>query len=32
LDLWYINHWSLALDLQILIRTFFELLRSRNAH
>jgi undecaprenyl-phosphate galactose phosphotransferase/putative colanic acid biosynthesis UDP-glucose lipid carrier transferase len=32
LDLWYINHWSLALDLQILIRTFFELLRGRNAH
>ena len=26
-DLWYINHWSLALDLMIIIRTCFVLLR-----
>jgi undecaprenyl-phosphate galactose phosphotransferase/putative colanic acid biosynthesis UDP-glucose lipid carrier transferase len=32
LDLWYINNWSVALDTQILVRTFFELLRGRNAH
>jgi undecaprenyl-phosphate galactose phosphotransferase/putative colanic acid biosynthesis UDP-glucose lipid carrier transferase len=32
LDLWYINNWNIALDLQILMRTFFELLRGRNAH
>jgi undecaprenyl-phosphate galactose phosphotransferase/putative colanic acid biosynthesis UDP-glucose lipid carrier transferase len=31
LDLWYINNWSLWLDIQILIRTFFEVLRKRNA-
>lgn len=32
LDLWYINNWSLWLDVQILIRTFFEVLRKRNAY
>ncbi|BBF92862.1 undecaprenyl-phosphate glucose phosphotransferase [Blastochloris tepida] len=32
LDLWYINNWSLALDLQILARTAFELFRSHNAY
>jgi Undecaprenyl-phosphate glucose phosphotransferase len=31
LDLWYINNWSLWLDLLILIRTVFEILRRRNA-
>jgi Undecaprenyl-phosphate glucose phosphotransferase len=31
-DLWYINNWSLWLDIQILIRTFFEVLRKRNAY
>jgi Undecaprenyl-phosphate glucose phosphotransferase len=31
LDLWYINNWSLWLDVQILIKTFFEVVRSRNA-
>jgi Undecaprenyl-phosphate glucose phosphotransferase len=30
-DLWYINNWSLWLDIQILIKTFFEVLRKRNA-
>jgi Undecaprenyl-phosphate glucose phosphotransferase len=32
LDLWYIDNWSLWLDLQILIKTFFEVLRKRNAY
>ena len=32
LDLWYLNNWSLWLDFQILIRTFFEVLRKRNAY
>jgi len=32
LDLWYINNWSLWLDLQILIRTVFEVFRTRNAY
>jgi Undecaprenyl-phosphate glucose phosphotransferase len=31
MDLWYINNWSLWLDIQILIKTFFEVLRKRNA-
>ena len=31
LDLWYITNWSLALDLRIIIRTCFEVLRARNA-
>ncbi|WP_426442333.1 undecaprenyl-phosphate glucose phosphotransferase [Bradyrhizobium genosp. P] len=32
LDLWYINNWSLWLDIQILIKTIFEVLRKRNAY
>jgi undecaprenyl-phosphate galactose phosphotransferase/putative colanic acid biosynthesis UDP-glucose lipid carrier transferase len=32
LDLWYINNWTLALDLEILARTCFELIRPRNAY
>ena len=32
MDLWYINNWSLWLDLQILIKTFFEVIRKRNAY
>jgi Undecaprenyl-phosphate glucose phosphotransferase len=32
LDLWYINNWSLWLDVQILLKTFFEVLRKRNAY
>lgn len=31
-DLWYINNWSIGLDLQILLRTCLELLRGRNAY
>jgi undecaprenyl-phosphate galactose phosphotransferase/putative colanic acid biosynthesis UDP-glucose lipid carrier transferase len=31
-DLWYINNWSLWLDVHIIIRTFFEVLRKRNAY
>ena len=31
-DLWYIKNWSLLLDLQILLLTFVELLRGRNAY
>ena len=32
LDLWYINNWSLWLDIQILIKTIAEVLRKRNAY
>lgn len=32
LDLWYIDNWSLALDISIMLRTFFELIRQRNAY
>jgi Undecaprenyl-phosphate glucose phosphotransferase len=32
LDLWYINNWSIWLDLQILIKTFFEVVKKRNAY
>jgi exopolysaccharide biosynthesis polyprenyl glycosylphosphotransferase len=32
LDLWYINNWSIVLDLKILLRTFFEFLRWRNVY
>jgi undecaprenyl-phosphate galactose phosphotransferase/putative colanic acid biosynthesis UDP-glucose lipid carrier transferase len=28
-DLWYINNWSFRLDLQILLRTCFEVVRDR---
>jgi len=31
-DLWYIENWSLLLDVRILLRTFFNLLRSPNAY
>lgn len=32
LDLWYISNWSLWLDVTIFIKTFFEVLRKRNAY
>jgi Undecaprenyl-phosphate glucose phosphotransferase len=31
-DLWYIENWSLLLDVKILVRTAFSLLRSPNAY
>jgi exopolysaccharide biosynthesis polyprenyl glycosylphosphotransferase len=31
-DLWYIDNWSLALDLSIMLRTVVEVMRSRNAY
>jgi undecaprenyl-phosphate galactose phosphotransferase/putative colanic acid biosynthesis UDP-glucose lipid carrier transferase len=31
-DLWYINNWSLKLDLKIALLTCFEVLRHRNAY
>jgi undecaprenyl-phosphate galactose phosphotransferase/putative colanic acid biosynthesis UDP-glucose lipid carrier transferase len=32
LDLWYVDNWSLRLDLYIMMRTFFEVVRRRNAY
>ncbi|MGP9814501.1 undecaprenyl-phosphate glucose phosphotransferase [Rhodopseudomonas sp. NSM] len=32
LDLWYIDNWSLALDIHIMLKTCFELIRRRNAY
>jgi Undecaprenyl-phosphate glucose phosphotransferase len=32
LDLWYINNWSIGIDLLILFRTLGELLHPRNAY
>jgi exopolysaccharide biosynthesis polyprenyl glycosylphosphotransferase len=31
-DLWYVEHANAALDLEILVRTAFEIFRQRNAH
>lgn len=31
-DLWYVNNWSFWLDIQILIKTVFEVLRKTNAY
>jgi len=31
-DLWYINNWSLGLDLHIIARTCVELIRAQNAY
>lgn len=31
-DLWYIDNWSLGLDLAILLQTIVEVMRSRNAY
>jgi len=32
LDVWYARNADLVLDLEILLRTPFEVLRQRNAH
>jgi undecaprenyl-phosphate galactose phosphotransferase/putative colanic acid biosynthesis UDP-glucose lipid carrier transferase len=32
MDLWYINNWSLWLDIQTMFKTFFEVMRKRNAY
>jgi Undecaprenyl-phosphate glucose phosphotransferase len=32
LDLWYINNWSLWLDIKILVRTFAAVLRQKDAY
>jgi len=32
LDLWYIDNWSLKLDIVIIFRTVFEVLQGRNAY
>ena len=32
LDLWYIDNWSFWLDLWIIVRTCFEIVRRRNAY
>ncbi len=32
LDLWYINNWSLWLDLRIMLRTCIEVMRRQNAY
>jgi putative colanic acid biosynthesis UDP-glucose lipid carrier transferase len=31
-DLWYIDNWSLRLDLMIMLRTVIEVTRGRNAY
>jgi lipopolysaccharide/colanic/teichoic acid biosynthesis glycosyltransferase len=31
-DLWYIENWSLLLDVKILIKTAFSLFRDENAY
>ena len=32
LDLWYIANWHPVLDLWIMLRTCFEVIRARNAY
>jgi lipopolysaccharide/colanic/teichoic acid biosynthesis glycosyltransferase len=31
-DLWYINNWSLTLDIKIVLKTLLGLLSQRNAY
>ncbi len=30
-DLWYVEHWSLLLDLKILVKTVVQVFRDNNA-
>jgi lipopolysaccharide/colanic/teichoic acid biosynthesis glycosyltransferase len=30
LDVWYVDHWSLGLDIKILVRTVFKVLQREN--
>jgi Undecaprenyl-phosphate glucose phosphotransferase len=32
LDIWYVDNWSVALDIRIIFQTVIELLRGRNAY
>jgi lipopolysaccharide/colanic/teichoic acid biosynthesis glycosyltransferase len=31
-DIWYIDNWSVTLDVQIILRTALEVIRGRNAY
>jgi lipopolysaccharide/colanic/teichoic acid biosynthesis glycosyltransferase len=31
-NIWYVDHWSLVLDVYIILRTAVEVVRSRNAY
>jgi putative colanic acid biosynthesis UDP-glucose lipid carrier transferase len=31
-DIWYIDHWSLVLDISIMLRTLGEVIRGENAY
>jgi putative colanic acid biosysnthesis UDP-glucose lipid carrier transferase len=31
-DIWYVDNWSLLLDVQIMLRTAVEVIRGRNAY
>jgi lipopolysaccharide/colanic/teichoic acid biosynthesis glycosyltransferase len=31
-DIWYVENWSLLLDLQIILRTAIEVARGQNAY
>ena len=32
LDVWYVDNWSILLDIQIMVRTLSEVIRARNAY
>jgi putative colanic acid biosynthesis UDP-glucose lipid carrier transferase len=32
LDIWYVDNWSILLDLQVILRTVVEVIRGRNAY
>ena len=31
-DVWYVEHWSIWLDIKIMLRTVVEMIRGRNAY